>query len=185
MKKKILYTSLFFALLCFGSQSWADDEKYRIGPGDVLEISVWKDDSLYREVVVPPDGVIAFPLVGDIDVNDITVSRLRKAITEMLFDYVPDATVTVIIKEINSLNAYVIGKVNNPGKFPITMNTTVVQILAMAQGLNPFASESNIQILRRKKNHDVQIPFNFKQVKRGINLKQNIILQSGDVVVVP
>jgi len=185
LKKKIIYTSLFIMLLCFVSQSWADDEKYRIGPGDVLEISVWKDDSLNREMVVPPDGFIAFPLVGDIDVNDMTVSRLRKAITEMLIAYVPDATVTVIIKEINSLNAFVIGKVNNPGRFSITMNTTVVQILAMAQGLNPFASESNIQILRRKNKYDVQIPFNYKQVKNGINLKQNIILQGGDVVVVP
>ena len=74
---------------------------------------------------------------------------------------------------------------NNPGKFPITMNTTVVQILAMARGLNPFASETKIHILRRKKNIDVQIPFNYKQVKQGKNLKQNIVLQSGDIIIVP
>lgn len=165
--------------------AFSDESKYRINPGDVLEISVWKDESLNRQVVVPPDGVISFPLIQDLDASGMTVTDLRNAVTERLSEFVPDAAVTVMIKQINSLNAYVIGKVNNPGMFSISMDTTVMQILAMARGLNPFASAGKIKILRRKKNITVEIPFNYKQVEKGENLGQNIILQKGDVVVVP
>ncbi len=112
-------------------------------------------------------------------------SKQTKKLTEKLSEYVPDATVTVILKQINSLRAYVIGKVNNPGVFPITMDTTVMQVLAMARGLNPFASAGNIHILRRRQNVTVRIPFNYKEVEKGENYEQNIILQRGDVVVVP
>ena len=97
----------------------------------------------------------------------------------------PDATVTVMLKNINSLQVYVIGKVNNPGQFPITMDTTVMQVLAMARGLNPFAAAGDITILRRRQNITVKIPFNYKEVEKGANLEQNIVLQRGDVVVVP
>ena len=164
---------------------FADESTYRIGAGDVLEISVWKDDSLNREIGVPPDGVISYPLAGDIEAAGKTVTMLRKIITEKLSEYIPDATVTVILKNINSLHAYVIGKVNNPGEFPITMDTTVMQVLAMARGLNPFADAADIHILRRSKNVTVKIPFNYKEVEKGKNLDQNILLQRGDVVVVP
>ena len=90
-----------------------------------------------------------------------------------------------MLKKINSLQVYVIGKVNNPGQFPITMDTTVMQVLAMARGLNPFAAAGDITILRRRQNITVKIPFNYKEVEKGANLEQNIVLQRGDVVVVP
>ena len=172
-------------LLCPSTAILADESTYRIGPGDVLEISVWKDESLYREISVPPDGVISYPLIGDIEAAGMTVTTLRKVIAGKLSEYVPDATVTVMLKNINSLQVYVIGKVNNPGQFPITMDTTVVQVLAMARGLNPFAAAGNITILRRRQNVTVKIPFNYKEVEKGNNLEQNIVLQRGDVVVVP
>ena len=171
--------------LAVAADGWSDESKYRIGPGDLLEISVWRDETLLREVVVPPDGYIAFPLIGDVNVTDMTVTQLREVVTKRIEDYVQGATVTVMIKEINSLKAYVIGKVNNPGEFSISLDTTVMQILAMAEGLNPFADEKEVHILRRQNNLTVKIPFNYKEVEKGRNLKQNISLQRGDVVVVP
>ena len=184
--RKYLWTAvLTLVFLCPNITVLADEGTYRIGPGDVLEISVWKDESLFRELSVPPDGVISYPLIGDIEAAGVTVTMLRKAITARLSEYVPDATVTVILKNINSLQVYVIGKVNNPGQFPITMDTTVMQVLAMARGLNPFAAAGDITILRRRQNVTVKIPFNYKEVEKGGNLEQNIILQRGDVVVVP
>jgi polysaccharide export outer membrane protein len=173
------------SFIFFAASLQASEEKYVLGPGDVIEISVWRDESLKRQLPIPPDGIVSYPLIGDINVNGMTVTGLRSAVTKRLSDYVPDATVTVMIVSLQSLRAYVIGKVNNPGEFPITMDTTVIQILAMARGLNPYASEGNIYILRRKKGIPIKIPFNYKQIKKGSNLQQDIFLQRGDVVVVP
>jgi polysaccharide export outer membrane protein len=184
MKKGLCVIGLL--LFAFNvSPAFAQESGYRIGPGDLLEISVWKDESLSRQVVVPPDNVISFPLIGDIDATHLTVKGLRKVVTEKLSVYVPDATVTVMLVQINSLKAYVIGKVNKPGEFPITMDTNAMQILAMAGGLNPFASANNIIVLRTKNHKTEKIPFHYKEVESGRNLEQNIILQRGDVVVVP
>jgi polysaccharide export outer membrane protein len=174
---------VIFILIC--TAAFAADRPYRIGPGDVLEISVWKDPNLSRNVVVPPDGIIAFPLIEGINVNGLAVADLRKIVTQKLSEFVPDATVTIILLEINSLKAYVIGKVNNPGEFPINMDTSVMQILAKAEGLNAFASKGGIKILRHKGNKIIKIPFDYGEVEKGKHLEQNILLQSGDVVVVP
>lgn len=171
--------------LGIAGQASAIDTIYNIGPGDTLEISVWRDESLSREVIVPPDGVLSFPLIGDINVNGMNVSDLRNLVRKKLSDYVPDATVTVILKAFSSLRAYVIGKVRNPGMYPITLDTNVMQILSMAGGLNPYASEDSIHILRQIKNNTVKIPFRYGDVLKGRNLEQNIILLRGDVVVVP
>jgi len=185
LRKLIWIPVLVLAFQCNCLAVFADESTYKIAPGDVLEISVWKDESLSREVVVPPDGVISFPLAGDIASTGMTVTQLRNIVTDRLIEYVPDATVTVLIKSINSLKAYVIGNVNNPGEFDITMNTTVMQVLAMARGLNPFAATTKVHILRQRKMITVTIPFNYKQVEKGQNLKQNITLKRGDVLVVP
>jgi polysaccharide biosynthesis/export protein len=177
--------TMFIVIIFFADHAKALDLPYVIGPGDVIEISVWKDESLSRELVVPPDGVLSFALIGDIQTEFMTVDALRKKVSKLLAAYIPDATVTVILKQINSLNAYVIGKVNKPGQYGITLDTTVMQILSIAGGLNPFASEDSIHILRRKKNITIKIPFNYSQVLKGNNLEQNIVLQRGDVIVVP
>jgi polysaccharide export outer membrane protein len=161
------------------------EDLYHVGPGDVLEISVWKDESLSRNLVVPPDGILSFPLIGDINVRNLTVTDIRQMVAKKISDFVPDATVTVILLEINSLRAYVIGKVNKPGVYPITMDTNVMQTLAMAGGLNPFASEGSIHVLRRENQKILKIPFDYRDVLKGKNLEQNISLKRGDVVVVP
>ncbi len=95
-------------------------EPFHVGPGDILEISVWKDENLSRDIIVPPDSIISFPLIGDIDAKGLSVTQIRNIIAQKLSEYIPDASVTVMLKQINSLNVYVIGQVNNPGKFPIT-----------------------------------------------------------------
>jgi polysaccharide export outer membrane protein len=163
----------------------AAEKIYHLDSGDVIEISVWKDPELSRNLVVPPDGIISFPLIGSIDVTHLTVSELKKVVTQKLSEFIPDATVTIMLIEINSLKAYVIGKVNNPGEFTINLETNVMQILSMAGGLNPFASKGNVNIIRQQGNRIMKIPFDYGKVEKGKNLEQNILLQSGDVVVVP
>ena len=185
MKSSVLAFFALLTLLFFCPMSFAAEKVYRIGPGDVIEISVWKDPELSRNLVVPPDGVISFPLIGSINAAHLAVNDLRKIVTQKLSEFIPDATVTVMLIEINNLKAYVIGKVNNPGEFNIDMATNVMQILAKAGGLNPFASAGNIKILRQNDNKTIKIPFNYGQVEKGKNLEQNIILKSGDVVVIP
>ena len=183
-KKDVSIVGLSVVVLSAGA-AFGADISYHIGPGDTLEISVWKDESLSRTLVVPPDGIISFPLIGDINATNMTVMGLRKIVTKKLSEYVADVTVTVMLAQINSLKAYVIGKVNNPGVFDIKMNTNVMQLLSMAGGLNPFASAGNIFVLRQKNKSSVKIPFNYKEVAGGKNLGQNIIIQRGDVIVVP
>ncbi len=183
--RSLLVMGVFLIILLTVGNAIAADPIYMIGPGDTLEISVWRDESLHRELTVPPDSVISFPLIGDIKVMGMTVSDLRRVITKKLSDYIPDVTVTVILKSFGSLRAFVIGKVNKPGMYSIDLETNVMQVLSMAGGLNPYASESNIHILRQVKGSTVKIPFNYSGVLKGRNLNQNITLQRGDVVVVP
>ncbi len=183
-----LLTSVIMGIMTFcvlSSVAVAEGTSYLIGPGDVLEISVWKDESLSRNVIVPPDGVISFPLIGDIDVNNMTITTLRNTVRKKLGEFVKDVTVTVLLTQINSLRAYVIGKVNRPGQFPINQDTTVMQILTMAGGLNPYADEGKINILRQNGNETTRIPFDYKDIVKGKNLEQNILIKKGDVVVVP
>ena len=182
-KSAFLLALVFVVPLC--ASALAQESTYKIGPGDILEISVWKDESLSREIIVPPDGVISFPLIEDIDVTSLTVTNLREIITKKLEEYVTDATVTVMLLKADSLMTYVIGKVNKPGQFRINLETNVMQALSMASGLNPFADSDKIIILRQQNGKNIKIPFNYDEVKKGVNLDQNILLKRGDVVVVP
>ena len=172
-------------LLILSVSSSLHAEPYYVGPGDVLEISVWKDDALSRELIVPPDGVLSFPLIGDVNVASMSVPEIRVAIKKKLAEYVPDASVSVILKQINSLKVYVIGQVKNPGEFPITLEAHVMQVLAQAKGLTPFAAERDIHILRYQGNKIEKIGFDYKEVLKGNNLEQDILLKRGDVIVVP
>lgn len=181
-----IYSLFFFismTILAYSPSIYA--ESFYVGPGDVLEVSVWRDENLSRELVITPDGILSFPLIGDVDVANMSVSEIRMVISKKLAEYVPDASVAVMVKQINSLKAYVIGQVKNPGVFPITLETRVMQVLAMAQGLTPFASERDIHILRYKKGGTEKIRFDYKAVLKGNNLEQDIRLKRGDVIVVP
>lgn len=158
---------------------------YQIGPDDVLDISIWREETLQRTVTVRPDGNISFPLVGEITAASRTPAELQREITERLKKYMPDPVVTVIVDKVASYKIYVIGEVKSSGQFQVGHYIDVVQALAIAGGLTPFASENQIRILRRENGVETAIPFQYSSVKAGRNLGQNIILKRGDVVVVP
>ena len=158
---------------------------YRIQPGDLLEISVWREEYLEREVVVQPDGRISFPLVGTLPAAGTTVEAVQLAVARRLTQYIPDPVVTVSIKEIRGNRVYVLGQVQNPGQFIMNPTVDVIQALALAGGTTPFAELNDIKILRRNGDRQELIEFRYADLERGRNLEQNIILQSGDVIIVP
>jgi polysaccharide export outer membrane protein len=164
---------------------FAADDAYRIQPGDVLEISVWKEESLIKTVLVRPDGGISFPLTGDIQAAGISVDKLRMLITEVLTKYIPDPVVTVATTQLSGNKLYVIGKVQRPGEIIANRNMDVVQALSIAGGMTPYAAANKIKVLRREDGKLEAIPFRYGDIEKGENLEQNIILQSGDVVLVP
>ncbi len=168
----------------FSGASTAPDD-YRIGPEDVLFISVWKEEELQREVLVRPDGGISFPLAGNILVAGKTPLEVEKEITAKVQNYIPEAVVTVSVKSVSGYTIFVNGKVKKPGKFVVGRYMDVMQAITLAGGLDTFADEDKIKVIRRQNGKQVVHPFKYNEVKRGNNLDQNIILQSGDVIVVP
>jgi polysaccharide export outer membrane protein len=161
------------------------EQSYRIGPGDVLDVSVWKDEALTRSCVVRPDGFISFPLIGDVPVSGKTVFGLKSEMEDKLRRFVPEVVLYLDVKQVNSLIIYVIGKVNNPGRFTLGVDVDVLQALATAGGLNVFAKGGKIKIFRLGKNETTIFPFDYDAVVDGKHLEQNIYLKRGDVVVVP
>jgi len=160
-------------------------DAYEVQPGDLLEISVWKEPELQREVLVRPDGAFSFPLSGEIDARNKTVNDLRLEVTARLARYIPELVVTVTVIQINGNKVYVIGQVNQPGVFVVNPRVSVMQALSMAGGTTPFADLNDIRILRRQGDKQTAIGFRYNDVVRGRALEQNIMLESGDVVVVP
>lgn len=158
---------------------------YEIGPEDVLEISVWKEEDLQREVLVRPDGWLTFPLIGNIQAAGRTAQQLDQDITSRLKKYIPDPVVTVTVKKIQGLKVFVIGKVGKPGEYNVGRYVDVLQALTLAGGLTPFADEDSIKILRKKDGKETVMLFDYGDVKKGKRLEQNILLRSGDVIVVP
>ncbi len=150
-------------------------------------ISVWKDEHLTKEVIVRPDGMISFPLVGDLSAAGHTVEDIRQDLAKRLARYVPNPHVSVAILKLQSYKIYVMGRVNKPGEYLIGHYTDVLQALSLAGGLTPFASENDIKIIRRENGDADQRVFFFRygDVQKGRELKQNILLQRGDVVMVP
>ena len=158
---------------------------YIIGAGDVLYISVWKDEALTGDVVVLPDGSISFPLVGSIPASGKTVEILKKDLEERIKRYVPEPVLTVAVKTVNSMFIYVIGRVNNPGRFVLNAPINVLQALSMAGGVNPFADNNDIKIMRSEGTRTMVFKFRYNDVSKGKYLEQNITLKRGDVIIVP
>jgi len=165
----------------------ADQVIYKIQPGDKLYISVYNEEDLQKDIVVRPDGGITFPLIGDVQASGKSVSQLRDEITSRLSEYIPDATVSVSLKEVIGNKIFVLGQVKNPGEYVLTGDIDVLQALSMAGGLTAFANSNKIKVLRRDPatHKKTVIPFSYKKVMRGEDLEQNITLRSGDTVVVP
>jgi len=162
------------------------DTSYTVKPGDTLLVSVWKEPDLQGPVLVRPDGMFSFPLAGQMDARNKTVAELQQELTAKLKKFISDPVVTVSIQEIKGNKVYVIGQVQKPGDFVVNPRVDVMQALSMAGGTTPFAALGDIMILRRTESGQQQaLPFKYTDVIRGRNLGQNIMLQAGDVVVVP
>jgi polysaccharide export outer membrane protein len=160
-------------------------KNYVLRPGDMLTVSVWKETELTGDVLIRPDGGMSFPLAGDLLAAGRTVVELTTLLEKRIRKYEPDALVTVVVKTATGNRVYVIGKVNKPGDFPLFGPLDVMQALSLAGGATPFANTNAIRVLRREGDRQSSIPFRYTDVEHGHNLRQNILLQSGDTVVVP
>lgn len=188
-------TAIVIAILMLSSFASAQVDEdvvavgtYKINAGDVLSLQVWNEPTLSSEQFsVRPDGFVSIPVIGELQAGQKTVVELQQLITEGLSRYLKDApTVVISVLSSNGNLVYVLGKVGRPGAFPINGPMDVTQALAFAGGLNSFAAENKIKILRRNK-EGVQraIRFKYGKIKDGDNLENNIVLKSGDVILVP
>ena len=192
MKQKYSVWLAVLVSLCFQVSTGLAEEQttnakaYQVQAGDLLEVNVWKEEGMVQDVLVRPDGGLSFPLVGDIQVQGMSLQQVQQKITKNLAKYISDPVVTVAAKQLLGNKIYVIGKVNQPGEFIANSHIDVMQALSMARGMTPFAAVNDIVILRRDNaGKQSAIEFRYGDVEDGEDLEQNIILQSGDVVVVP
>ena len=160
-------------------------DAYLVQPGDVLQIMVWREPDMQAEVIVSPDGYFSMPLLGEINTDGKSVTQLRKELVTRIQTFVPDADVTVMVKQALGNKIYVIGKVNRPGEYVLNRNVDVMQALSMAAGIAKFADVDQVKILRRTAKTQQVLSFDYSQVEAGKRLEQNIVLKPGDVVVVP
>ena len=179
---KLLFI-LYFALA--GSSAYAADDGYRIGPGDVLQISVWKEEGMDQQVLVKPDGGITFPLAGDIQASGLTTQELTDVVRSRLEKYIPAPVVTVSVLQTVSNKIYVVGKVARPGEYKATHYMDVLQALSLAGGLTPYADGDEIKIIRREGNVRKVYQFDYDAAVSGEGLEANIVLQAGDTIAVP
>jgi polysaccharide export outer membrane protein len=161
------------------------DESYTLLPGDVVEISVWGEELLQKQVLVRPDGGISFPFADNVQAKGRTITDVSGELKKKINKFVPDAVVTVSLVQNAGNRIYVLGRVNKPGEFLVPRPVDVMQALAMAGGLTPFADRDTIRVLRRDGAAPQVTVFNYEQVERGEALEQNILLRAGDVIMVP
>lgn len=167
-------------------EAQTDDEDYEISPGDVLQITVWKEDGMDREVLVLPDGSITFPLIGSFSVLGKTPAEVQEDVKGRLQKFIPNASVTVMIKAALGHSVNVIGQVSKPGEIVMGHRLTVMQALSQAGGLTPYADEGSIKILRRdEEGKETAITFDYGSISSGKHLDKDITLMPGDVIVVP
>lgn len=160
-------------------------DAYKLSPGDAILVSVWREETLQREVRVLPDGSVTFPLAGRIDIGGTDVAEAAKRIAARLKEFIPDPNVTVVITGIEGNRAFVVGKVPKPGPIVMTGPTTVLQALSMAGGLDKFADEGSIKVVRRKGGGQEVIPVSYKDLISGRDMTSNIRLIAGDTLLVP
>jgi polysaccharide export outer membrane protein len=184
---------VLLALACFGCfpapvYNWKAESAlgYRIGPGDMLKVVVWKHDELSTQVAVRPDGAISLPLVGDVRATGRSAPEIAADVQERLHRfYQDDPPVTVQVQEVKSYKIYVIGEVNKPGEFAPSQEVTVLMSLSLAGGFTRFADPNRIVIVRRDARGERRIPFDYSAVVARGDLVQNISLELGDTVIVP
>jgi polysaccharide biosynthesis/export protein len=161
-------------------------DEYVVGDSDVLRITVWKEPDLSQTVVVRPDGNITLPLIKDINVAGLTPDQLELLLTDKLKVYLNNPQVAVTIQEIRSRRTFITGEVLRPGTYPLLAPTTVLQLIAQAGGFTPFAKRGKIFVMRQQQDgRQIKFAFDYSKVTNGEHPEQNIVLRSGDTVVVP
>jgi polysaccharide export outer membrane protein len=185
-------TALAMAYLLLAPLVYAEDTgspaasaDYTVNPGDVLNVSVWKEDGMQSDVLVRPDGKFSFPLTGDIVAKGHSVDEIRVQLTEKLSRLIPDAVVSVSTMQIAGNKIYVIGQVNRPGEIIANPPLNIMQALSVAGGTTAFADLNDIRIIRSTANGQTSIKFRYRDIEKGKRLEQNIVLQAGDILVVP
>ena len=159
--------------------------EYHIGPEDMIDIAVWNNAALSRTVPVRPDGRISLPLINDVRAVGLTPTELRTQLMKRLAEYMPNPEVSVIVTDVRSFKVSVIGEVPRPGRYELKSFATVLDVLALAGGLNQFAARSRIVILRPDATAMQRIPFNNNRVVSSGGEQENFYLRSGDIILVP
>jgi polysaccharide export outer membrane protein len=190
LKRFIAVISLVIAANVFAQESrippvTSTVEDYKLNPGDIISISIWKEPDLQKDVLIRPDGKFSFPLTGDIMASGRSVEEVREQVKKSLARFIPDLVVSISVLQIQGNKVYVIGQVGRPGEIVANPHIDVVQALALSGGMTSFADVNNISILRRTPTGQKAIPFKYRDIEKGKRLEQNIMLQAGDVVVVP
>ena len=161
------------------------DPGYTIGPEDVLGILFWRDTEMSGDVTVRPDGMITLPLVRDVKAAGFTPDELADRIQKAAREYITDASVTVVVRQMNSRKVFITGEVTRPGAYPLTSTMTVMQLIAVAGGLTEFAQSKKISIMRLEGGQTRTFTFHYNDVAQGKRRQENLVLKPGDTVVVP
>lgn len=160
---------------------------YVIGPGDVLDVAVWGSAEITRTVPVRPDGRISLPLVNDVQAAGSTPMQLRDAVTKALTPFIPEPSVSILVREIHSFRVTVIGQVKAPGRYELKDRATVLDVLALAGGFTDFAARDRIVVMRQEAAATRRIPFRYDKLtsKGSDGTSENICVKPGDVILVP
>jgi polysaccharide export outer membrane protein len=165
-------------------------EGFALGPEDVIEVVVWKNPDLSKQVVIRPDGKISLPIIGDVPASGLTADQLAKEIAQRRKAYKENPSVSVNVVEVNSYYVFVVGEVNTPGKLPLKSYTTILQALSLAGGFTQFASRNDIQVVRNVntaegKVKELRIPLRYSDLISEEGGVYNLTLKSGDTIVIP
>lgn len=182
--KKLFKTLCTITALLISFNIYANDS-YTLNAGDRLSISVWNEEALQREVIVLPDGTVSFPLAGQLNAKGKSVFDLESELKSKLSEYISDPVVNVTVNAVSGNTIHILGKVLRPGSFSMSQPLDAMQALSLAGGLNTFAEENNIIILRRNGEKQQIIPVHYARIKKGESLESNVMLESGDVIIIP
>ena len=183
MRQVCINIAMLIALAC--SSVVLATDRYLLNAGDVLDISVWNEETLKKSVLVLPDGAVSFPLAGELLAKGKTVSQLEQALKTNLAEFLADPVVTVVVASVSGNTVHILGKVQTPGSFVMSQNLNVMQALSLAGGLSPYAEENNIIVLRQQGAKQTVIRVRYADIKEGEDISSNIKLNSGDVIVIP
>lgn len=157
-------------------------EEYVLGPGDVIQVVVWRNEHLSKTLPIRPDGKISLPLVDDMQAAGVTPSQLKETIARGLKQYIDNPIVTVIVSEVNNYKISVLGEVKKPGVYLLKGRTTVLEAISMAEGFTEFATTNNILLMKKAKGQRYR--FDYRAFVSGENLDQNVYLDPGDTIIV-